>query len=156
MAFPLQAPDVGTGDAERGQLLREHPPPVRLDQPVPEGRHAVRQGPRLQAEGGSVGYRAVPADRLFPHLQPVAVQGRVPEPPEHLPALHRVADLHDVRDLVQRHPLQHARQAEAVSSVKVGDVMPVTRLAVTPANSICRWVPSPGSNSSPSPSQRRK
>src|SRR5580704_1434478 len=32
----------------------------------------------------------------------------------------------------------------------------VTWLAVTPANSIWRWVPSPGSNSRPSPSQRRK
>ncbi len=29
-------------------------------------------------------------------------------------------------------------------------------LAVTPANSICRWVPSPGSNSSPSLSQRSR
>ena len=29
-------------------------------------------------------------------------------------------------------------------------------LAVTPANSICRWVPSPGSNSSPSVSQRSR
>lgn len=40
-ALTLQPPDVGTGNAERGELGREHPPPIRLHQLAVAGLAAV-------------------------------------------------------------------------------------------------------------------
>ena len=99
----------------------EHPPPVGLGQPVPEVGTLCDRARASRRNEAPPRHRAVLADRSFAQLQPVAEQGRVPEPPEHLLAFRRITDLHDVRDLVQRHPLQHPRQAETVVPVKVGD-----------------------------------
>ena len=60
-------------------------------------------------------------DRPFGQVQHVAEQRRVPQPPENVLALRRVAHLHRVPYPVQRHPREHARQAQAVIPVKVGD-----------------------------------
>ncbi len=45
----------------------------------------------------------------------------MPQPREYFGALRRVANLDRVSHLVERHPLEHARQAEAVVSVEMGD-----------------------------------
>ena len=120
-ALALQAPDVGTGDAQGGEPVREHPPSVRLGQPVADGRRAVRQRPRLQPERRRADDRALPPDPPFAQVQHVPEQRRVAQPAEHLPAARRIAHLDRVRHPVQRHPRQHARQAEAMIAVQVGD-----------------------------------
>ena len=123
-SLPLQPPHVGAGDAEGGEPVREHPPPVRLHQPVADGRHAVRQRLGLHAERGCLEHRAAAVDRPFPQVHHVMEQGRMPEPREHLPVLRRVAGVDHVRHPVQGHPLQHARQAKAVIPVEMGDADP--------------------------------
>ena len=67
------------------------------------------------------GHRPVAVDRPLAQADRLAEQGRVPQPGEDLPVVRRVAGLHDVADPVQGHPLQHARQAQAVITVEVGD-----------------------------------
>jgi hypothetical protein len=62
----LQAADVGAGDTAGDQLGRQHPPPVRLDELVADGRHEVRQRPRLQPESGVVGDYPVCEHRMLP------------------------------------------------------------------------------------------
>jgi hypothetical protein len=120
-ARALQPADVGTGDASGGQFAGKHAPPVRLDQPVAEGRHRVRQRPRLQPEGGDFGYHATAAHGPFSQRERVMEQGRVPQAREDLVAFGRVMGLHHVGYPVQGHPLQHARQPQAVIAVKVRD-----------------------------------
>ncbi len=120
-AVTLQAADVWSGNSRCRELVREHPPAVRLGQRVAEGRHAVRELPGFQAERPLPADRAVGMDRPFQQGDRLAVEGRVPQPREYFGALRRVANLDRVSHLVERHPLEHARQAEAVVSVEMGD-----------------------------------
>jgi len=64
------------------------------------------------------------ADRPLPQVHHVMEQGRMPQPREHLPVLRRVAGIDRVRHPVQRHPLQHTRQAKAVIAMEMGDADP--------------------------------
>jgi hypothetical protein len=123
-SLPLQPPDVGAGDAEGGELVREHPPPVRLGQLVADGRHTVRQRLGLHAERGCLDHRAAACDGPFPQVHHIMEQGRMPEPREHLLVLRRVAGIDHVRHPVQGHPLQHAGQAKAVVPMEMGDADP--------------------------------
>jgi hypothetical protein len=120
-ALALQPPGVRAGDTGGGQAGRDHPPAIRLHQPVADGGDAVRQRARFQPERGRAEHRAGHLHRPFPQVQHVAEQRGPPEPGEDLLAVRRVAGLDQVRHLVQRHPLQHAGQAQAVIPVKVRD-----------------------------------
>ncbi len=121
-AVALQAADIGSGNASRREPVRQHPPPVRLHQPVSEGGHAVGQPTSLEAEGRRLADRAVAADRPFRQSQCVVlVQRRIAQPLEDLAVLGRVMGLDLVRHLVERQPLEYAGQAEAVVAVEMSD-----------------------------------
>jgi len=80
----------------------------------------------------------------------------VPQALEVLPAAGREVDHHRVRHAVQRDALDDAGQAEAVIAVEMGDADPGDRGDREAGISICRWVPSPGSNRITSSSQRSR
>lgn len=119
-AFPLETADVWASDPMRGQLGREHPAAVRLGEPVPNGCHAVRKRPCLQAERRGLRDRLRPAHRSLVHADNIAEERCVPQSAEQLPALRRVAGHHNVANLIERHPLQDTRQAQAVIPVEMG------------------------------------
>jgi hypothetical protein len=70
-------------------------------------------------EAGCFGYRAIASNGSFTQAGGIPENGGVPEPRECLPAVGRVAGLDNMRDLVERQPLDHARQAKAVVSVEM-------------------------------------
>ena len=125
--------------------------PVRLGQPVADGRYAVRQRRASSQDQRRADDRALP-DPPLAQVQHVTEQRHVAQPLERLPAARRIAHLHQVRHAVQRHPRQHARQAEAVIAVQVGDADSGDLAGSDPGEQHLHSVPSPGPNSKPSPS----
>ncbi|HEX9516471.1 MAG TPA: hypothetical protein VF940_09890 [Streptosporangiaceae bacterium] len=81
----------------------------------------MRELPGFQAERPFPADRAIGIDWPFQQGNGLTVERRVPQPREYSGALRRVADLHRLRNLVERHPLKYAGQAEAVISVEVSD-----------------------------------
>ena len=121
-SLALQQADVGAGDAQGGELARQHPPPVGLGQPVADSPHAVRQRLGLHPERRRL-QLLVPSPmigrsrRFVTSRNSAAWRSRV----NTSWFLRRITGLHRVRHPVQRHPLQHARQAQAVIPVEMRD-----------------------------------
>ena len=115
-------PISGPAIASRREPVRQHPPPVRLRQPVSEGGHAVGQPTAsMLKEGAWLTVPSPPTGRSASRSASSLVQRRIAQPLEDLAVLGRVMGLDHVRHLVERQPLEYAGQAEAVIAVEMGD-----------------------------------
>ena len=108
----------------RGKAVREHAAAVRLGEAVAERGDDVVEGAGLQRELFCCGYHSVGLDWVLADVHLVVEQRGVPQAAEDLRVGGWEVRVHRVRHAVQRHPLHHAGQAQAVVAVEVREADP--------------------------------